>query len=332
MSLAWSFLLKIPPERQYANRYLSPYTKFSKKMEKVGQQYSKDDKTDPTGFLRRARLHQSKFRAFVLNLPYDTYGNYLTENDAKEGKNFYDGFGIFDAVKNFRKYNKPLYANMLRSEHIPFNLLAPLNLNKNFFKNIFNDFLGNKILSIDKIIIEYAPKPKEKYLNDGTSFDAYIEYTHIDNFKGIIGIEIKYTEKEYRLKANSKQEKDINNKVSKYYSVTEKCNIYKSEAVTVLPTNKFRQIWRNQLLGESILLVDADQFKHFTSLTIYPKDNKHFIHTCQDYINLLINNDNKFLALTYEDFLNACNKHCPDDNYKEWIEYLTKRYIVQEEQ
>lgn len=116
--LLLNYYTKNPPLRQAANRYLSPYTKFSKKMEKVGQQYSKDDKTDPTGFLRRARLHQSKFRAFVLNLPYDTYGNYLTENDAKEGKNFYDGFGIFDAVKNFRKYNKPLYANMLRSEHL----------------------------------------------------------------------------------------------------------------------------------------------------------------------------------------------------------------------
>ena len=63
--------------------------------EKIGQQYSKDDKTDKTGFLRRARLHQSEFRANILDLPYDTYGTYLTRVDGEQGKNFYGDFGIF---------------------------------------------------------------------------------------------------------------------------------------------------------------------------------------------------------------------------------------------
>lgn len=111
-------------------------------MQEIGQQYSKDDKTDPTGFLKRARLHQSKFRAAVLNLPYDSYGNYLTKADGELGKNFYEGFGIFEAVKKYRKYNKPLYSNMLRSEHIPFNFFVPLNIERTLCKNIFNEFLG----------------------------------------------------------------------------------------------------------------------------------------------------------------------------------------------
>ncbi len=78
-------------------------------MQEIGKQYSKDDKTDPTGFLRRARLHQSKFRAEVLILPYDSYGNYLTKEDGEIGNNFYEGFSIFEAVKKYKKYNKPLY-------------------------------------------------------------------------------------------------------------------------------------------------------------------------------------------------------------------------------
>ena len=65
------------------------------RFQQIGNQYSKDDQTDPTGFLRKARLHQSKFRAEVLNLPCDTYGNYLTKEDGESGFNFYDGFGIF---------------------------------------------------------------------------------------------------------------------------------------------------------------------------------------------------------------------------------------------
>lgn len=297
-------------------------------MQKMGPQYLRDDKIDNTGFLKQARIHQSKFRANVLDLPYDTYGNYLTEADGKQGKNFHDGFEIFDAVKKYRKYNKSLYSNMLRSEHIPFNFFIPLNQDRILCKNIFTDILKTNILSIDKIEIEYAPKPKENYLNDRTSFDAYIEYTNSGNSKGIIGIEVKYTEKEYKLQINSKQEKDVNNKNSKYFSVTQGCGIYKPKAINVLPTDKFRQLWRNHLLGESILLTDSDKFKHFTSLILFSGDNTHFIKTSKEYVDLLLNNEIKFLPLTYEDFFAALSKHCPNNNYKKWLDYLTSRYIL----
>jgi hypothetical protein len=297
-------------------------------MQEIGKQYSKDDLTDPTGFLRRARLHQSKYRAEVLGLPFDKFGNYLTKADGEKGKNFYDGFGIFDAVKKYRKYNKPLYSNMLRSEHIPFNIFIPLSHDKLYCRNIFNELLNLTIKSIDRIEIEYAPMPAAKYLNDRTSFDTYIEYTHNDNTKGIIGIEVKYTEKEYKLEANSKQEKDINDKTSKYFSVTESCKLYKQDAINILPSDKYRQIWRNQLLGESILIADSDKFKYFTSITLFPQDNIHFVHTSKEYINLLKENKNKFLPLTYEQFFSVCSKHAPDNSFKKWLDYLVRRYIV----
>lgn len=297
-------------------------------MQEIGKQYSKDDRTDPSGFLRRARLHQSIFRAKYLDLPFDTYGNYLTREDGENGRNFYDDFGIFDAVKKYRKYNKLLYSNLLRSEHIPFNIFIPLDKDRNFCKNVIADILKSRINSIDKIVIEYAPKPKEKYLNDGTSFDTYIEYTNSDGTKGMIGIEVKYTEKEYKLPTKSKQEKDVKDKNSPYYSVTNKSGLYKPDAIKDLSTDKFRQVWRNHILGESILLVDSDKFQHFTSLTLFPSDNSHFIKTSKEYIDLLIQNDNRFIALTYENFFTLLNKYCPDDNFKNWIKYLTTRYIV----
>lgn len=299
-------------------------------MQEIGQQYSKDDRTDPSGFLRRARLHQSVFRANYLNLPFDTYGNYLTKADGEKGKNFYDGFEIFSAVRKYRNYNKPLYSNLLRSEHIPFNIFIPLDKNRDYCKNVFSNLLKVDIISIDRIEIEYAPKPKENYLDDGTSFDAYIEYTSSDNSKAIIGIEVKYTEKEYKLKANSKQEKEVKDTNSKYFSVTNSCGLYKTNAIEVLPTDKFRQVWRNHILGESILLKDNDNFKLFTSLTLFPQDNLHFVKTSKEYIDLLLKNDNKFIALTYEDFFALLDKFCPDNNYKKWLEYLTARYIVRQ--
>ena len=295
----------------------------------IGQQYKKDKITDKTGFLEKARLHQSKFRANELNLPYDDYGNYLTKENAELGFNFHKGFAIFDEVKKrYPNYSKPLYANMLRSEHIGFNLFIPFKTDLEYGKNVFNSFLNGQIKSIDKIEVEYAPSPSEKYLNDKTSFDTYIEYTHIDDTKGIIGIEVKYTEHEYKLKVGSKQERDINNLESRYYEIHKLSNLYKPETIKILITDKYRQIWRNQLLGESILIEDNNKFKHFTSLTIFPTGNQHFIETSKEYLDMLTNNNDRFIPVTYEDFISKCIKYQPDELFKNWIEYIKKRYIV----
>ena len=51
-------------------------------------------------------------------------------------------------------------------------------------------------------------------------------------------------------------------------------------------------------------------------MTLFPADNLHFLKTSKKYIALLTNNDNKFIALTYEDFFALLSKHCPDNNYK----------------
>ena len=297
--------------------------------QEIGKQYDRDKITDKTGFLKKARLHQSKFRAFELGVAFDEYGNYLTKEDASIGLNFFDDFNIFQEVKKrYPNYSRPLYANMLRSEHIGFNLFVPFKSDLEFCKNVFNVFLGGQIKSIDRIEIEYAPSPAKKYLNDKTSFDTYIEFTHTDNQKGIIGIEVKYTEHEYKLKLGSKQETDILNKNSRYYTISEQCGLYKPNSTKKLISNKFRQIWRNQLLGESIIIEDNDKFKHFTSLTIFPKGNQHFIEASEEYQNMLTDKSNRFVSLTYEDFISTCDKFKPNVKFEKWINYLRKRYLI----
>ena len=296
----------------------------------IGNQYDRDKVTDTTGFLEKARLHQSKYRAFKLKVPFDMHGNYLTQQDASKGLNFYDDFDIFQEVKiRYPNYSKPLYANMLRSEHIGFNLFVPFKTDLNFGKSILNDLLSGQVRSVDRVEIEYAPSPADKYLNDKTSFDAYIEYTHTDNQKGIIGIEVKYTEHEYSLKSGSKQEADIKNKNSKYYIISEQCGLYQPNTINRLITDKFRQVWRNQLLGESIIIRDNDKFNHFTSLMIFPKGNLHFIETSKEYIDMLTNNDDRFVPVTYEDFLSACDRHKPNVRFEKWLTYLQDRYIIE---
>jgi len=272
---------------------------------------------------------------------------YLTDEDAKKGKNFFSGFGIFEAAKKYcpiyfsfplsrRRIN--LYSNMLRSEHIPFNLFVPFRQDLEFAKKVFNEILGSEIISkVDEIIIEYPPSPKENYLNDGTSFDTYIEYTDIKNSKGIICIEVKYTEKEYKLEKGSKQEKDINDKTGKYYYVSEKCEIYKPIVIDKLKTDLFRQIWRNHILAESIVIEneknnsieDKVKIKQAHSLIFYPKGNEHFTEVGNEYKEMLAEDKkNKFGLVTFEKFIEICRNCGVNDEFEEWVNYLEKRYIV----
>lgn len=295
----------------------------------IGDQYYKDRLHDSSGFLKKARLHQSTFRAVKLNVNFDKYGNYLTEDDARQGLNFYNDFEIFEEVrKRYPNYSKPLYANMLRSEHIGFNLFVPFKTNPEYGKQVLNEIMSGQIAFIDRIEIEYAPAPAEKYLNDKTSFDAYVEYTHIDGQKGIIGIEIKYTEREYALKKDSKQARDIENKNSRYYEVSTKSQLYKGGSTESLISDKFRQVWRNQLLGESMLQMDKDKFQHFSSMTLFPKGNTHFVACSREYMDMLVVNENRFVPVCYEDFLNACEIHQPSERFGKWIAYMRERYIV----
>ena len=300
-------------------------------MIETGKQFSKDSTTDSSGFLEKARMHQSVYRANILKVPCEKYGNYLLKEDALKGLNFYKDFGIFDAVKQrYPKYNKGLYSNMLRSEHIPFNLFIPLRSDPEYGVKVFNESMDGQIKSIDRIEIEYAPPNIERYLNDKTSFDCYIEYTHIDGSKGIIGIEVKFTEHEYKLKPDSTEEKRVKNKNSIYYRISNVCNLYKPEAINLLPEDRFRQVWRNQLLGESILINDSDRFRHFTSITIFPEGNTHFRDVSKEYLSLLNTKEKKFIAITFEQFFDSCKRICPDDRYLNWINYLEDRYIIKE--
>ncbi|MBK6629528.1 MAG: hypothetical protein IPG35_18415 [Flavobacteriales bacterium] len=296
----------------------------------IGPQYPKDRQLDHTGFLEAARKHQSRFRAERLNLPFQNYGNFLTPEDAKAGRNFYPGFGVLDAAqRRYPTVSEKVYGNMLRSEHIPLNLFHPLNADDAFRLSVFSTLLNRPMLSVGKVEVEYVPPlPATNYLNDRTSFDAYFEYRDIEGRTGLVGIEVKYTEREYPLEAGSKQEREVNDRTTPYFKVMADSRIYREGCEADMITDEFRQIWRNQLLGESILLKHPDLFAHATLLTVFPEGNKHMTRACSGYKEFLTSPEGKFVALTYERFIAVCREYAPSKEFNDWLDYLQERYIV----
>lgn len=284
-------------------------------------------------FKERARRHQIKFREDVLGVGYDDHETILTDSDAKKGLIFFDGFKILEAAEArypYFKLNQACYANMLRSEHIPFNFFIPLSKNLEYARAVMNKFMGGVINNITDFRIEYAPDP-EKALRDKTSFDVFIEYRHASGGYGIIGIEVKYSEKEYPLKRGSKEEIDINNPESRYNMLTNKIALYRKEFIKKLKEDKFRQVWRNQLLGESMTRQNhpESRYKYFTSIILYPEGNDHFRNLIPVYRSFLNRGyESSFIGVTYEDFIKTARELTVDTEYLRWLQYLKDRYII----
>lgn len=120
---------------------------------------------------------------------------------------FFSGFReeiTKEVDKPTTQLSNQMVTNLLRSEHIPYNLFFPMMKDPEGTATLFNRILGEeRIAKIEKILIEHNPGG----LKDGTSFDTYVEYIPAGaktGEKGAIGIEVKYTEKEYPIKKELK--------------------------------------------------------------------------------------------------------------------------------
>lgn len=294
-------------------------------------------------FKRKAREHQIDFRENELGVGFYKYPNVLKLNDAKKGLIFFEGFRkeILDELKKpvaptSTVPSGQMLTNLLRSEHIPYNIFFPMRKDLEGCKRLFNKILGREeIASITDILIEYHPEPPKEYLDDRTAFDVYIPYLNPMQQKCGIGIEVKYTEKEYPLKRDSKEyrcvkDDDGHTRLSgAYLRVTRKCGYYKDDVTDdVLVSNKFRQIWRNHILGASMVLRGV--IANFISITLYPQENIHFSLDAMPKYKALLKPEhyNSFVPLSYENLFAEMETFLNLEHKEEWMAYLRRRYLL----
>lgn len=283
-------------------------------------------------FKAKARAHQFAFREKVLNDFYDEKNPQviLTPEAAKQGLIFCDVYRelICRKVNSFK--TSVLFSNMLRSEHIPYNIFTPMEEDPDATVSLFNAIIGGGISRINHIYIEFAGHAdKSEYLNDGTSFDTFIEYISSDGSVGGIGIEVKYTENGYPI--GVKEKEDIEKPNGLYHRMTEQSHWYipSLDILSFIKANHLRQIWRNHILGYSMLCRgDVRLFHH---IHLYPQGNKHFNeYAIPEYKSLLTEcGKATFIDLTYETLFDMIGVNFLSSKHQEWLKYLRKRYIIQ---
>lgn len=271
------------------------------------------------------------------------YKHILSDTDASFGANFYAYNNALEwqellfwaTIQNNKSvdFESTGLKNMLRSEHIPYNLFFPLEklrksepqLLNNFIEKLFNNTL--KVDEVTSIKIEFSGGfRKSELLDDLTSFDAYIEY--ISNGKKCgLGIEVKYTEQSYPY-GKIEKERMFNLKQGEYLPLTNRCGYYNPEAHLRLRKPRLKQLWRNHLLG--IKLVEKGVLQQFHSVHVYPESNTYQTESCKCYCNCLKEDFKQtFVPITFEKFIEVAETTLGKNEYIKninWIDYLKKRY------
>ena len=258
----------------------------------LGKQYPHDDP-----FKAKARLHQSRYRAEVLGIPCDKYGSKLFEEDGRRLVAYYDRLGVREAKQaRYPGYSKDRDGDLLRSEHIPFNLFGPLIGRPSLAKAVLRDALGLDCEAVGEVAIEWAPKEKERYLGDATSFDAIAWYQNGAGKRCAAGIEVKYTEGSYRM--GDSEKKRVDDPESSYWTITRASGAFIDPAHPDLGTDTLRQFWRNHLLG--LAMERNGDVDEFHSLIVYPAGNPHCAEAIPRYRALLTEKARKrFRGVTF---------------------------------
>lgn len=282
-------------------------------------------------FKAKARAHQFDYKESVLNDFYSEKNPQvvLSPEASKQGLIFCEEYRevILRKVKSFRA--TALFSNMLRSEHIPYNIFTPMEEDLDNAAMLFNEIIGGGISKINNIYIEYAgDSDNSQYLNDGTSFDAFVKYETQNDTMGGIGIEVKYTENGYRI--GEKEKNDIVATDGKYHVMTDKSNYFLPglNINMFIKADHLRQIWRNHILGYA--MIENGDIQIFHHVHLYPEGNEHFHNYALPEYKALLSEDgiNSFIGLTYEDLFQKLPLFFKSDKQSYWIQYLNKRYMI----
>lgn len=309
-------------------------------------------------FKYRAKVHQADFKKNVLKIEDDgcipmevtnkksvfsstklvCLPHFLSKGDAESGKIYCEEYRkeILDCIENeLGGFDHMREGNMLKSDNIPLNIFVPMRTDLTKTADLLNFFIADSpIQSIEKIIIEKNNDKtiKDSYLSDDKSLDVTIHFTHKDDKKGIIGVEVEFTELSFMI--TEVEKKNIFESSEKpYQKVSENSGYYQTDNIEKLITDKlskdeYRQIWKSHILGAS--QIQQGVIGHYYNIYLYPAENEHFSKRIPEYLEFLTEKGKETLIpITFEQFFPKMEEIFNENNrQKDWIKYLRARYII----
>jgi hypothetical protein len=293
----------------------------------LGPQYRGDSL-----FAARMRRHQSWYRAAIMKVPYGTgptpasksrYGNMLTRLDADGGLNFLtpeiaqmarervaQGGGT---VESFR-----LFRNMLSSQPMCFNLFGLFINNRQLACRLLAPLVPEKMAEVTRVAIEWAPEPRNAYLDDRTAFDAFIEYRDVDRRLYALGIETKLSE------PFSQKEYD-GERYRRWMRVQD--SPWRPEADSTVHAIKHNQLWRDHLLVVALSHQEKSPYTKTRLMLVRHPEDRECANVLAGYGKLLRDKDDSLIDMPLDSLIDTWRSVIGEGPEREWIQAFRVRYL-----
>jgi len=288
--------------------------------------------SNETAFTARMRQHQSWYREVVLQLPPGTgphrfsttvRGSMLRPEHAQQGRNFLTPEVYRVAQERLRRGARNvesfrLLHNMLSSQPMCFNLFAPLRHDLELATLLLR---ATPELGVDRVTavdIEFAPRPVEEYLADGTSFDAYIEYTHCDGSRAFLGIETKLTDGFSRTVCDTPAYRRW---------MQGSRNPWLPSAALRVADASHNQLWRDHLLAIAMRDHPSQRYRHGALMLVRHPLDQRGAESARDYRRLLRDGDTSFLDMPMDQLVGRWRTALGSDDRSSWLRSFEERYL-----
>ena len=246
-----------------------------------------------------------------LPLPFakDTLSNFLTENIRMAVRR---EVGAIRAGSGQLVEEERLYANLLSSQPLCFNMFGELQADLELATRVLGDLWPARVQAVTAVRFEYSPgRGDPVYTGDHSAFDVFIEHTVPSGGVGFVGLEVKYHEN-LQLKAAAFK--------SRYDQVARAMACFAEEQLGSLRAAPLEQIWRDHVLAGAMLASGAWTCGSYVFL--YPAANVHCASAATKYLDCLTSSST-FEALTLERFVDVLERHTS----AAWVRELRGRYL-----
>jgi len=246
---------------------------------------------DLNDFQRRARILQAlwreerglpigelagKPRGAMLEMPWakETLANFI----ADDARHVVRGVLAGDGRQNGSLIQPGrMYANLLSSQPMAFNLFAPLQRDLDLATSVISAMLPGRCQRVTRVAFEWSPGRQDPtYTGDSSAFDVCIWFDTPKGEPGFVGIEVKYHE-------NLGQKADRHR--PRYDQIADAMGCFAPESRQRLRQKPLQQIWRDHLLAGAYRMADGFADGLFAYLS--PAGNTECCDAVEEYFGCL---------------------------------------------
>ncbi|MFM8320658.1 MAG: PGN_0703 family putative restriction endonuclease [Chloroflexota bacterium] len=294
----------------------------------IGPQYRPDDP-----FTARLRFHQSWYRARRLGVPPGVgpkassktiLGSMLTRPDGEQhGLNFLTRH-IFEVARRRLALKKGavdpfrLACSLLSPQALCFNLFAPLVDDQELALQLLNAVLPGEVKSVAKVMLEYTPEPVNRFLNELSVFNAFLEYRRADHRASFVGVETRL--------ADPLPGKVFSSPIYERWHA-HPGSPWLPGSLPELKTAPLNALWRSHLLATAMNLAPNSRYTAGRLLLLYHPQDAQTAGAVQRYQALLKPDDATFSALPLDRLVERWRAALNSPTAQDWLAAFTLRYL-----